>query len=224
MTRLFAEMAFYALSKRSVTKKELKNVFRVSDEILATFIDEYSGFIESEPEEIRVTEPLELALKLIDEGVEIGKISEVISWRDFEHLTSKILDTNGYEVYTNMVLASPSRFQVDVVGVSPISGIMLVVDCKHWDHSSGSKLREVSEAHLTRVKKFIKYLPYMAQKYPALTRGSSAIPVIVTLRKPPLRSHSGVVVVSIREFNDFLVNLSWVLEELGINPLRKEDV
>jgi len=115
-------------------------------------VNNYSDLVKLVNEEvIVVVNSIELAIALSERGVELKRISEHLNWRDFEAFTSRILEESGYQCSPRRVkLTTPVRFEIDVIGVDPISGIGLVVDCKHWSIASRSRLVEAAERHYER--------------------------------------------------------------------------
>jgi len=155
-------------------------------------------------EEIVVVNPVQLALKLVYAGVDLRKISEYLDWRDFEVLSTHILQEYGYDVLHEVKLTTPVRLEIDVFGVESSTGFSIAVDCKHWSTVSSSRLTQAAESHIERLNKFSKYYSYAKSKYKVLEKAKHVAPVIVTFLTPKIRTHRGVLLISISEFPQFL--------------------
>lgn len=219
MGRISAEILLYLLKKRAALRDEIYSVFRISPEVLEDIVNNYDELLQVEPEEIRVREPLKLALALLDMGVEPTRIAEYIEWKDFEALTSRVFAEHGYDVVKGLRWTRFTSFEIDVVAVAPLTKMAIVVDCKHWNASTQSKLRYACEKHLDRTRKFLASMNALSSRYPQLEGVRSALPLIVTLFTPSVRIHGNVLVISIRELNEFLKNIHYVLDQFGISPI-----
>lgn len=217
--RISGEVLLYLLKKRSALRDEIYSVFRISPEVLDQIVSEYEEFLRVEPAEIGVREPLKLALALLDMGVEPTRVAEHISWRDFELLASKVFAEHGYEVIEGLRWTRFANFEIDVVAIAPSSRTAILVDCKHWNTNAQSRLRQACERHLERARKFLASISWLSPRYPQLERMKSALPLIITLFTPSVRVHKNVLVISIRELNEFLKNVHYVLDQFGIAPI-----
>ncbi|MCY0868643.1 MAG: hypothetical protein OWQ48_05390 [Desulfurococcus sp.] len=208
------------LEFRRMLIDELSSLHGISEERLREILEKYSGLVDINGRIVVAVKPLELALKLLEQGVSVERISRVVSWRDFERLAAYIMSENKYLVESNMTLTAPVRLEVDVTGVDPASGLTVIVDCKHWSHNTRGRLIEAGVRHLERVAKIIQYYDHLKSKYRILEYARSVIPVILTLQTPPLRVYEGVLYVNAREFNEFLVNIRYVMDVFEVKPLH----
>lgn len=208
------------LAKRRVLVEELSNLTSCSREVVFEIVSRYNSAIRISNGEIVVSNPLELALILIEKGAELKRISEYLEWRDFEVFSSKIFEEFGYVVERSVKLTSPVRFEIDVLGVDLASRLALVVDCKHWSLAARSRLVEAAERHFDRVSKLVKYYSLVKKKYRVLEKASRLVPLIVTLTAPGVRVHSNVLFVSIRELPALLRDVHLVLDYYGVKPLQ----
>lgn len=139
-----------------------------------------------------------LALQL---GCDIERVSERLSWKDFEKLASKVLVSFGYRTRTNLRFTKP-RMEIDVVGVC--SGFAIAVDCKHWKQSNQSSIAGFSEKQITRVKRLLEHDTMIVE----------AVPIIMTLRAGSVRFVSGVPVVPVHKFRSFVMDIKGFLPEI----------
>ncbi len=208
----------FILSKRRVLIGEVSSFLNCDEALIQEIVKKYSGLIRASNGELIVVNPLELALILSEKGVELKRISEYLDWRDFEIFSSRILEEFGYIVARSVKLTTPIRFEIDVLGVDPASGLGLVIDCKHWSTTTRSRLVEVAIQHAERVSKLVKYYSRVKQKYRVLEKASKLVSLIVTLVTPRIRIYSNVLIISIRELPALLRDIHLVLDQYGVKP------
>jgi hypothetical protein len=208
------------LKYRRLLIGELASLTSLPEDTVLEIIAGNKEFIKISGSEVSVVNPVELALKLLSQGIEARRISELLNWRDFEFFTSRILSESQYEVEHSVSLTSPVRFEIDVLGVDPSTGFSLAVDCKHWSVTTPSRLKNAAENHNARVGKLVKYYPYVKSKYRILEKAKSITPLIITLLTPRVRVHANVLVISIRELLSFLQEKYTVLDYFEVKPLK----
>jgi hypothetical protein len=209
----------FLLSKRRALVGEVASLLGYSESLVTEVVERYSDLVKLVRGEIVVVNSIELALTLSERGVELKRISEYLDWRDFEAFTSRILEESGYHVERSVKLTTPVRFEIDVLGIDPVSGIGLVVDCKHWSIASRSRLLEAAERHYERVEKLVKYYSRVKQLYRVLEKATRLVPVVVTLTTPSIRVYSRVLFASIRELPALLRDLHVVLDHYEVEPI-----
>ncbi|WFO76217.1 restriction endonuclease [Desulfurococcaceae archaeon MEX13E-LK6-19] len=212
------------LKRNKVTIDDLSKTLHISKEVVSLALRLIPG-ISLKNGSVVVENKLVLVIEGIKRGLPVKRLSRYVDWRDFEKLSAEILSSHGYSVYTNVLMTKPIRLEIDVVGVDIGSGRAIVVDCKHWIHGlSPSMLYDVGRKHIERTVKFLKYIDWITRKYPLLKKVKYAVPVIVTLTTPKIRTvDRRVVIVNIGEFNNFLQDIHLVLDELGIETIAREN-
>jgi hypothetical protein len=213
------DLVVFLLKHRRLFLDELARLSRLSRQILIEKLNELEGSIEVRGEEVIVKDVFKLVEYGLGKGLEIGKLGSLVDWKDFEKLSSEIFSLHGYETINNVMIYSPIRLQVDVVAIHAATGLSFIVDCKHWFASSKSRLAQAAFLHYERTVKLSKTILQASTKYPLLRKARLLVPLIVTLLTPPLRSHQNVLIVSIRELNNVLLEAHYVLEEFNIKPI-----
>ncbi|MEM0100067.1 MAG: hypothetical protein QXS24_03395 [Desulfurococcaceae archaeon] len=209
-----------ALKHRKILIGELSNLTNYPENAIREIIQRNRDVVRVNGEEVTVVNPVQLALKLVYTGVELRKITELLDWRDFEVFSTRILMEFGYEVVHEVKLTTPVRFEVDVLGIDPSTGLSIAIDCKHWSSMSTSRLLQAAETHIARLHKLIKHYPYAKSKYKVLEKAKRMVPLILTLLTPRVRTHVGVLFISIGEFPQFLRDIHSVLEYFDVTPLK----
>lgn len=169
-------------------------------EILNVLIANKIGSFEGEIINFNQGDKLKAALFAVEHGTPIEEISTHLNWRDFEGIVAEILQSKDFSIIKNLVLKKP-RMEIDVVGVN--HGIALLIDCKHWKRLSQSSLREIVKKQVERVTHYV-----------AKTKGTIAVPAIVTLYQEELSFIDKVPIIPILQFSSFVDDFYGNLEEL----------
>ncbi len=215
-----SELYLLILKYRRVGIDRLSEETALPVEVIRRRLESIGEYVRVSNDIVELVNPLGLADKLIRSGVSYKRVSRYLDWRDFEELSSRILSAHRYSIYRNFRLTKPVMLEIDVIGIDPGSGRGLFIDCKHWTHGIYRKaLIEYAEKQYMRVLKLIKYLSWAKSKWHMFNQLRSAIPLIVTLTTPSLRMHSGVLIVSIQELNQVLIDLDYVLDFFGVRPI-----
>ncbi len=218
---MLEELLLKLLEKRNVGVKELVEELGVSESIIKRVVSEYRDVLSlTDDNRIIVVEPIKLADQLIRRGLSFKKVARWLSWKDFEELSAKILAAHNYRVIRNLLMTKPVRLEIDVVGIDPGSGRGIFIDCKHWTRGvSRSALMEIADKQRTRVIKLLKYLSWVKPRYRLLGYLRKAYPVIITLTTPRLRVYNGVLIASIQELNQVLIDFDIVVDIYNVQPL-----
>ncbi len=213
------------LRHRKILFNELLNLTSLPREVLDESLKNLGELIEFRDETIYLKKPLDLALLLLRKGFSAKEISRYLDWKDFEKVSAEILSRHRYMVKTNFMATKPVRLEIDVIGVDIGSGRSLFIDCKHWSRGvSRSALREIIDKHVERIGKFTKYYSWFRDKWYYFRYIEYIVPLIITLTTPSLRCYRNTLVVSIQEFNQFLLDIYSVLDTFDIEPYRVKQV
>ncbi len=154
-----------------------------------------------------------LAFKAIEAGADIYDVSNLLDWKDFEELVLEYLRLSGLEGVRGL-RSRVRRYEYDVVSVSPISGIGLIIDCKHWSpsYSKRGRLKQVASKHRLKCEHLVDTCESLKENRKLIARVKWFIPVLVTLSEPLRGPIEGVLVVPVRFFRDFIVNLEYYVD------------
>ena len=171
--------------------------------------------------EICVKSMVQLAMFAVKRGCDPRRVSTYLNWRDFEAFVADAFLESGYEVFRN-VRFGRRRLEFDVLAISTPSSLGIAVDCKHWSprHASGSKIKRVSLEHLEKLRGFLEWCGYELSNYPLLRSVRDFLGVVVTMGESVRGPLGGVVVVPIYYFGNFIANLRYYVDTLGIATLR----
>ncbi|WP_172602078.1 NERD domain-containing protein [Candidatus Nitrosocosmicus franklandus] len=138
---------------------------------------------------------ISLGIAALSCGADVFEICKILSWKDFEILSSEILKFHDYVVYFNYRIRNPTR-QIDIIAIK--SKIALVIDCKHWKNTSFSSLQEVVIKQKDRSVRLGERKEILGVQ--------SLYPIIVTFLKSEFQNIQGVPIVPIQNFNSFLLD------------------
>lgn len=165
---------------------------------------------------------LDLAMKYIELGGDAERVSDYLSWSDFEGFVQELLRKYGFDVIRNLRAPPPRGFEIDIIGVDLQRRILLVIDCKHWRRSRESILAEVAENLIERINRLFQRCIYILRISPRLKGEHLVIPMIVTLKEISSRKiGENVLVTPITRFRDLMNNLEYYISELELKPLKR---
>jgi len=167
--------------------------------------------------EVSDTRRLKLAVKALENGVDIEQVCKTAGWRDFEDLVALIVESNEYRTWKHFRFRMEDRIrEVDVLAIK--GPLMLAIECKRWRKSwKTMETRRVAENHLEKTMFLLKALPNLATRLdPVNWRVATLLPVVLTLSETPIMVEKGVPVVPIYRFKNFLSDFEGHLEELAV--------
>ncbi|MBE0526793.1 MAG: hypothetical protein IH631_07610 [Candidatus Thorarchaeota archaeon] len=151
---------------------------------------------------------IDLAMFIVEQGVAIADVVNLLTWKDFEGLVANILSENSFnytESFRRKGTADIKGMEIDVVGIR--GRIALSVDAKMWSVRGGkaSALRTASKKQKERTYRLTTQLEQLSKKIPSMTKGQYAIfPVMVTWLVEEVEMHEGVPVVPVFKLNGFI--------------------
>jgi len=153
---------------------------------------------------------IRMAIAVVSRGVDIERVVDALTWKDFEGLVAAILEENGFICVQSLRRRGDMGergMEIDVIGVRDRR--MIVVDAKLWASRMGrtSALRQAAERQAERTHQLADNLSLLMRKMPTLRPGSYTLyPVLVTWLVENVVLHSGVPVVPIFKFNSFVMD------------------
>lgn len=147
-------------------------------------------------------ERVELVLNALRLGVDASPLARYLGWREFEKLTTALLNEAGYDAEWDVKLSfRGKRVQVDVLALK--GSILLVIDCKRWNRpltpSIEQEIKSRLEMRLSLLKDAIER---------AFGAGSPEntylIPATISLYRPSSQIIDGFIFTSIGELGGAL--------------------
>jgi hypothetical protein len=146
---------------------------------------------------------IKIALLAIQSGNDIEKVSNFLSWQDFEAFVSALLNISGYETECNLHFSKPTRMQIDVLGFNPGSRLGIVIDCKHWKRNHLSAISLYARKQAQRTSDLLNHRRMI----------SCAVPTVLTLHSADIRVVDGIPVVPISKFSSYIQEIPFYLDD-----------
>jgi hypothetical protein len=137
------------------------------------------------------SDKIRIALIAIRNGCDIQECSRLLSWQDFESLTSQILGHFEYDTKVNIVLTKP-RCQLDVIAIK--KDFLISIDCKHWKNYSKSAIMPYVDKQIIRTKIYLSNNKKIKK----------ALPMLLTLYDSNFKFINGTPIVPISFFKSFI--------------------
>jgi hypothetical protein len=138
------------------------------------------------------TDRLKASIMAVGLGADIMKISQYLSWKDFEKFASEILLNCGFKTMNNVRFTKP-RAEIDIIAIK--SELGLSIDCKHWATNSRSGLNVHTRKQIQRTERLLSS-PFKFRKI---------VPLLLTIHPNFQPSYSDLVpVVDINKFRCFV--------------------
>ncbi|MEM2142249.1 MAG: restriction endonuclease [Candidatus Thorarchaeota archaeon] len=170
--------------------------------------------------EIDGNKKVQLAFIAIQEGVEPEEVLKYLTWKDFEHFVSGVLDENRYRCVERLRLkgtGSTRGVEIDITGVR--ENRILAIDAKKWRARRGRS--SVIAAVALRQEYRARYLSQSIDKVSgrlALRPGRYLIyPVVVTWYSEDIQVYEGVPIVPAFKLNSFLLELDELADVLLVH-------
>jgi hypothetical protein len=197
---------------KKVLKKTKQHISPTRNHFLTPILDDFSKSPKENllSKDVPVEDRIKLAIKALNLGGEPTEVCGLLDWREFEQLSLKAFQLNGYEATKGFTFSSKKRrFQIDILAIK--SKTMLCVDCKHWMFSHWfSNLKEATKAHLCRTEAFAKDIDLLTKKLSfKISKKIFIIPVMLTLGDPRSRIIEDVPIVSVLKLRNFLYELPY---------------
>lgn len=146
---------------------------------------------------------LAAATLALEAGCDPERVSQHLTWKDFEQLAAGVLSSLGYQTRTNVRFTKP-RMELDVVGTSA-AGLALAVDCKHWKRSNLSSIAQHCARQAKRAEELLRREEGI----------SKAVPVVMTLHAEKVHFvGDGMPVVPVAKFRSFAMDVSGFLDKV----------
>jgi Holliday junction resolvase-like predicted endonuclease len=148
---------------------------------------------------------LKIAVSALTLGADLQRVSELLSWQEFEDVATIALEQNGYNVSKNTRFKHAGRrWEMDVIGCK--KPWVICIDCKRWQHGmSPSALRKVTEAQIERTQSFAESLPNIKFEIEcAKWHRAQFVPAILALTPGTFKFYDMVPIIPILQLQDFI--------------------
>lgn len=174
-----------------------------TSEITSEILDELVGAGRISKQELSP----KIRFRLASEGLRLGVMEQVaraLTWQEFESFCQDCLISFDFAVQKGLVFSDKTRrWQIDVVGKR--DDMILAFDCKHWRSPNYiSRFKKPAEHQRLALRAFLRH----QRNEEDWERDVWALPVILTLFEPRVRTLDSVVLVSVGQLSDFLAHVT----------------
>ena len=158
---------------------------------------------------------IKLAVKAVGLGADIERVSQYLSWQEFEEMAALALSFNGYAPKRNVRFkVVKKRWEIDAVGFR--KPFVICIDCKHWRHGMHfSTLKRMVLSQINRVEAFSEFAQNsFAGMKCGIWNEAEFVPVILSLIPSTYRFIDDVPIVPILGIQDFISQLPFQLTSL----------
>ena len=120
---------------------------------------------------------------------QLEELNSKVNWQNFEKLTKRIFEENGYDAESEVLMLKTTKRQFDVVAKT--NKITFLVECKKWKNLGN--IRNAVKQHLERCKKYFREHP-----------NESIQPILVVPFKATVQTHKNVPIVPLISLNSYL--------------------
>lgn len=148
------------------------------------------------------TDRLKASILAVSLGADVIKISQYLSWKDFERFASEILLNCGFRTLNNVRFTKP-RAEIDIVATK--SQLGLSIDCKHWANNGRNGLFAYTQKQIQRTERLLSS-PIEFRK---------AVPVLLTIYPNFQPYYSNLVpIVDINKFRGFVNEIEFNMDKV----------
>jgi Holliday junction resolvase-like predicted endonuclease len=196
-------------------KVEAKVPLSVCKKLLRKLQRENLLYLNGDMVDIDASSRLKLAVKAAELGADVERLSDCLSWQEFEGIAAIALERNGYVVAKNVRFKHDGkRWEIDVVGCR--NPFVVCIDCKHWHHGMHpSTLGKMAAAQIRRVEAFADTLPNAALNIECRKWSKATLfPIILSLIPVASKFYDIVPVVPVFQLQDFINQLPAYVDSL----------
>ncbi len=156
---------------------------------------------------------LALAVRAIELGADVERLSNFLCWQEFEAMAAISLELCGYTTKKNVRFKhNRKRWEIDVIGFK--KPLVLCIDCKHWRHGMHpSTLNKMAVAQATRVNALANSLPTVVTDFACIKWDQAKfVPVILSLVPFAGKFCDDIPIVPVLALQDFVSQLPLNLE------------
>ena len=210
--------------KKPVDSSTLRETVRVTDEAYNTCITHLAsnGLIEEDHGNITASlnQRLELALKAVQSGGDLERVSRALGWLEFEEIVARIFEENGYDVKRRFRFqADGRRWEIDILATR--RPLIVCAECKHWAKGLGSTTaRRIVEIHLEKVETLSRSTRDLQESMGIESwKQATMIPMTLSLQPARERIYRRIPVVSVYGLPGFLSEFEAQMDWLASFPV-----
>jgi len=195
--------------------KEAKISSQVAEKLLRKLQNEALIYVKKDAVETHSLQRLKLAIKAVNLGADLERVSGFLHWQEFENMAAVALARNDYIVKRNLRFTYAGRgWEIDIVGCR--KPIAVCIDCKHWHHGMyPSVLKKIVHEQIERTHALAEFLSSLSGKIDCASWDKvELLPAVLLLVTGRFKFYGGVPLVPVLQLQDFLSHLPFYTESL----------
>jgi len=204
----------------SVDVEALRGSLRLTkeafDALLQRLVEEGLISIQSETISLELDQRINVAMKAVELGADPEAVSRSLGWLEFEELSAKVFEANGFRVMRRFrFTAEGRRWELDLLAIR--APYLVCGECKHWEKGIGNKTaRGIIEIHLEKTEVFMRNIEGLRERIGILSWGKAVIvPMALTLSATPMDIYRRVPSVSVLTLPRFINEFDGQMERLA---------
>ncbi len=201
------------------------------DALLQQLVDDGLASIQGETISLGLDQRLNVAMKAVEAGADTEAVSRSLGWLEFEELSAKVFEANGFRVLRRFrFTAKGRRWELDLLAIR--APHLVCGECKHWGKGIGNQTaRGIIETHLEKTEVFTRHIEGLRERIGICGWSKAVIvPMALTLSATPMEIYRRVPSASvlalprfINEFDGQLERLAnWKIELQSMKPEIKQ--
>lgn len=211
----------------------LRDSMRITSEAFDSLMQSFSDggllSIQNGSISLGLEQRLDVAMRAIEAGADPEVVSRCLGWLEFEELSARVFETNGFHVMRRFrFTAEGRRWELDILAVC--APYLVCSECKHWGKGMGNQTaRGIIEMHLEKVEVFSKHIEELRERIGICGWSRAvAIPMALTLSATPMEIYRRVPSVSVLSLPSFINEFGGQLERLAnfkleLTPVKTEN-
>jgi hypothetical protein len=227
LTRLLA-----LTNGKAVEVEALRGSLRITleafDVLLQHLVDEGLVTLMGKSIILGMEQRLDIAMKAVEAGADTEVISRSLGWLEFEELSAKVFEANGFRVMRRFrFTAEGRRWELDLLAIRV--PYLVCGECKHWEKGIGNQTaRRIIEIHLEKTEVLTRHIEGLRERI-GISSWSKlvVVPMALTLSATPMEIYRRVPAVSVLALPRFINEFDGQLERLSnwnieLQPMKPE--
>jgi len=198
------------------------------DALLQQLVDDGLASVQGETISLGLDQRLNVAMKAVEAGADTEAVSRSLGWLEFEELSAKVFETNGFCVLRRFrFTAEGRRWELDLLAIH--APHLICGECKHWGKGIGNQTaRGIIETHLEKTEVFTRHIEGLRERIGICGWSKAVIvPMTLTLSATPMAIYRRVPSVSVLALPSFINEFDGQLERLAnwkkkLQPMKPE--
>jgi len=208
------------LTKEGITEleeisQEAHVPVQIVREVLRKHVDLVTYAPSSRSVSIGSEQRLKLVMKIVEQGADIERVCDSLTWLEFEDISIIVFKANNYETKKHFRFTWVNRrWEIDVLALK--EPLIVCADCKHWHHGwSGSGSKKAAEMQAERTENLSKASKSINDKIGIGNwKRAHFVPMILSLAPGNQKFHKGVPIVPVLQLRDFLTSMPAYLNQM----------